>query len=87
MQQLKRFNASWGWVGLAGYVVGYDTWALATGHDTLSTVFRRSLAHPVRRWPVTLTCTVTISHLYGWLPPIIDPFHQYSVALARFQRA
>lgn len=82
----KPFNAGWGWAGLAGYVVGYDTWALATGRDTLSTVFRRSLSHPVRRWTTIVTCVVTLLHLYGWLPPVLDPFHQYSVLLSHFQK-
>lgn len=75
-----------GWTGLALYVLAYDTWALATRRDTLSTVFRRSVAHPIRRWPVILTCAVTILHLFGRLPDWIDPFHQYGTLLARVSR-
>lgn len=82
----KPFNAGWGWAGLAVYVLAYDTWALARRRDTLSTVFRRSLAHPIRRWPVVVTSGITILHLYGRIPAFMDPFHQYGVLLSHFAR-
>jgi hypothetical protein len=83
----RRFKAGWGWTGLAFYVAGYDTWALATKRDTLSMVFARAMHHPVRRWPVIATVSVTLLHLFGRLPTRIDPFHQYAAALKILDRA
>ncbi len=80
----KPFGAGLGWLGLAGYVLSYDSWALATHHDTLSMVFDRGIKHPVRRWPVIAICVLTISHLFGWIPRKWDPFHNYANLLAHW---
>lgn len=72
-----------GWFGLAAYIALYDSWALATRRETLTTVFHRSMKHPLHRWPVMAVCVLTVLHLFGWLPVGLDPFHYYSVGLAR----
>lgn len=70
-------NADWGWLLLAGYVAAYDTWALKTGRETLSSAFGRSLRHPIRRWPTLMTWGVITLHLFGRLPTWLDPLHHY----------
>lgn len=79
-------KADLGWAGLAAYVLGYDTWALATGHDTLSAVFHRSLSHSQLRWPVVAACAVTVLHLFDRLPRKVDPFHHYTSLLVRIRQ-
>ncbi len=82
----RPFKAGWGWTGLAVYIGSYDTWALATKHDTMSTVFARAIKHPVHRWPVLAVVGLTLLHLFGRLPPRIDPFYQYAAALRVLDR-
>lgn len=74
------------WLGLAAYVAAYDTWAIATGRETLSTAFHRASRHPVARWPVVAAVGVTVVHLYGRLPKRFDPFHGYSSVVSKLDR-
>ena len=49
--------ASYAWTGLVGYVIAADVVLVtferkgAEGFGTMSSAFRDSLAHPVKRWP------------------------------------
>lgn len=73
--------ATWAWVGLAAYVLFYDTWALANKRETMSGAFGRAVAHPSRRWPVTVLWLTTTLHLYDRLPEKLDPFVRYAYLL------
>ena len=50
--------ASYAWTGLVGYVIAADVVLVSferkglEGFGTMSSAFRDSLAHPVKRWPV-----------------------------------
>ncbi len=67
---MKKANAAW--VGLATYVVAYDWWAIATGHETLSSAATRAINHPIKRWPTVMIMTLAYTHLI--LP---QPLHKY----------
>lgn len=73
----RPVNGAVGWGLLAGYIGLYDTWALTTGRETLSSAFGRSLKHPIRRWPTTAVWFLVTLHLFGRLPVWLDPLHQY----------
>jgi hypothetical protein len=52
------------WLGLLAYVVGYDAWALATRHETLSASFDRALRHPIRSVITLLAWGALTAHLF-----------------------
>ena len=76
-------NGSWGWLGLAGFILGYDAWAIASGRETLTRSFQRAMKHPLRRWPVAVAVGVTVLHLYDQLPARLDPFGHLANVLKR----
>lgn len=77
MATRRPINGAVGWGLLAGYIGLYDTWALRTGRETLSSAFGRTIRHPVKRWPILVVYTVITLHLFDRLPPWLDPLHQY----------
>lgn len=71
------------WLGLAGYVLAVDVYALMTEKETLSEALGRGLVHPRRRWPVTIAWILTTKHLFfrnflSWL----DPFALIALCVA-----
>lgn len=70
---------SWGmrgWVGIAVYVIAYDSWAGLTGSKTLSAEFRdQSSQNPVVMSAFTL---YLVAHLFGKWPRRYDPLTQYT---------
>lgn len=60
---------------MAALILGYDTWAIFTGKETMTSAFARGLKHPLARWAVTLAWLLTTLHLYERLPKLYDPFH------------
>lgn len=77
METRRPVNGAVGWALLAGYIGLYDTWALTTGRETLSSAFGRTMRHPVKRWPMFIVYGVITLHLFDRLPTWIDPLHQY----------
>lgn len=69
------------WIGLAGYVLVTDMFALLTGRETLTDALRRAHKHPVRRWPVVLAWAATTKHLFwGDHMKWADPYGLMAVA-------
>ena len=67
--------ASYAWTGLVGYVIVADV-VLVTferkgleGFGTMSSAFRDSLAHPVKRWPVIVAWGLLTFHLFDFFFP------------------
>ena len=67
--------ASYAWTGLVGYVIAADV-VLVTferkgleGFGTMSSAFRDSLAHPVKRWPVIVAWGLLTFHLFDFFFP------------------
>ena len=60
------------WIGLAGYVVAYDAWAMITGRETLTSSFYRALDSPIRRWPTVMAWGYLTGHLFGAIPRRYD---------------
>lgn len=83
----KLSAGTWGWLGIAGFVLAYDTWAMAKDSQTLSTAFKINLGHPKWRWVVLPAWLLTSLHLFGLLPARIDPFKGYGNILGRFRKA
>lgn len=55
------------WIGLTAYVLAYDTFAIITKRDTMSTAFAEAMKHPTKRAiPVTSWWYITV-HLHGWM--------------------
>lgn len=70
----KDSTSSLAWLGLAGYVFGYDVYALLNKKETLSEGFNRAMHHPRKRWLVILAWGFTTKHLFfrdriKWLDP------------------
>lgn len=65
-----KVSGTAGWVGLAIYVATWDYLM----DDALSSAFKRSVKHPLRRWPVFLLWGLTTMHLFDALPKGVDPF-------------
>ena len=64
-----------GWVAVFTVVSAIDTHAILTGRPTLSSTFRAaSRRHPVA---VTAVTAYLVAHLYGWVPPQIDPLRNF----------
>lgn len=81
MRPLK--SGTTGWVLLAGFVVAWDYAAWKIRGESLTSAFRKSVQHPVARWPVVLAWGVTTFHLFGWLDPRVDPFYRCGQVIAR----
>lgn len=71
-----------GWAGLVAFVLGYDTWAIVAGRESMTAAFGRAIQHPFHRWPVSVAWAITTLHLFGRLPRWLDPFHAYARVLA-----
>lgn len=76
-------SGTWAWLALSAYVLLYDTWAMTRDGTTLSTVFRESSRHPFLKWVVIPAWCVTSLHLFGLLPPHLDPFNLHALVLAK----
>lgn len=62
------------WLGLAGYVLAVDVYAMMKDKETLSEGLYNALVHPRRRWPVIIGWILTTKHLFfrkflAWLDP------------------
>lgn len=79
----RDVNGACGWLILSAYIFGYDTWAISTEHETLSSAFARTVRHPVRRWPTLVAYGVVTLHLFDHLPERFDPFVRYGKLLSR----
>lgn len=67
-----------GWVGIAAYVIAYDSWAGWTGNKTLSAEFRDySREQPVL---MLLGTSYLVAHLFGMWPRKYDPLSRYTDA-------
>ena len=53
------------WLGLVGYVLAYDLYAIRSGRQTLSAAFYEALRHPQRRWLVIAAWAYLTGHLFG----------------------
>lgn len=63
------------WIGLVAYILVVDVGLGLTGHEYMTTTWRRALNHPRRRWLVTLAGVFTVKHLYfGDFLPALDPY-------------
>lgn len=63
------------WVGLVAYILVVDVGLGLTGHEYMTTTWRRAMKHPHRRWLVSAAGFFTIKHLYfGNFLPWLDPF-------------
>lgn len=56
------------WLGLLGYVVAYDMWALRTGRETLSASYYNALTSSMRRYPTVVVWVYLTAHLFRLLP-------------------
>lgn len=61
------------WIGLTAYVALYDSYAVLSRKDTMSTAFLNAIRHPRRRWPVILTWAYVTAHLFKFIPEKYDP--------------
>lgn len=64
------------WLGLTGYVAGYDLWAAVRGEETLSSAFYRAFRHPVHRFPVLVMWAYLTAHLFHLMPDRWDPLRR-----------
>lgn len=64
------------WIGLLGYIAGYDVFAARTGNDTLSMSFWRAIKDPYRRWPTILVWVYLTAHLFHLIPDRWDPLRR-----------
>lgn len=60
----KPHPASYAWAGIPLYVIAWDTGLIKSGRKTMSAVHREAIQHPTRRWPVTISWTLLMLHLY-----------------------
>lgn len=65
-----------GWALLGAYIIAWDLGAARSG-ETLSSGFRTASRHRIARWPVALAWALTTAHLFGWLPPRVDPYRVF----------
>jgi len=72
----RSLKAGPGWVALAGFVVGYDYWAIHGGHETLSgACWRHCQKHHVRA-VLTVSAALLYKHLMApKMLPQIDPLN------------
>lgn len=69
----------WGIV-MAG-ILAYDYWLMATGHPSLSSVYRASSRHhPLLVGGAT---SYLIAHLWGYLPHRADALHGFGMLASR----
>jgi hypothetical protein len=61
------------WIGLTLYVIAYDSYAVLTQKDTMSTAFLNAIKHPKKRWPVIAAWIYITTHLFKLIPEKIDP--------------
>lgn len=73
-----------GWLGLAGYVLAYDVWAIANNRETLSSGFWRALSCPRKRWLVIGAWGLITKHLVTpSLLPKADPLNIIGFAVRK----
>ena len=71
----KLSPAGWSWFGLTIYVISADLYLIAQRQKgkmqfyTMSTAFRDSLSHPIKRWPIILIWTYLTFHLFNFFFP------------------
>lgn len=64
----KRVSpALWGWLAIAGVVVGYDAWALTTHKETLTSFFYRLIDDPLPEEKTGLVLAVKAGVTACWL--------------------
>lgn len=72
MKLSRHDHPGWGWAGLAAFVVIADV----TGERTMSEAFQVTSRHPVAGPAVLLGWGVLTAHLFGVIPPQLDPLHR-----------
>jgi hypothetical protein len=80
---MRKYSGPVAWLGLTGYVVLYDVFALKSSRETLSSAFFRGLQHPIKRWPVALRWAILTGHLFHLIPRKLDPIHQLTGLIIR----
>jgi hypothetical protein len=65
-------KGSWGWLGLAGYVVAFDV----LSQETLSAAFTTAVTCPRRRPWVVASTAYLVLHLYHGIPDRYDPLRR-----------
>ena len=74
--------AFFGWGAICAFVVGYDSWALFTKHETLSSAFWRTKRNPLGRLLLILGWGGLSWHLlFGDKQVLVDPLHDVYVKL------
>lgn len=81
---IKEGDAAW--IGLLAYVVAYDTYAMLTDRETLSSAYYRALAHPRRRWMTIAVWAGLTGHLFQVIPPKCDPLLRAGAIATRYSR-
>jgi len=56
------------WVGATTFVVVADVALAKTNQPMMSTVFRDTVRHPLKRWPVVVLWSYLTAHLFLDLP-------------------
>jgi len=74
------------WIGLLAYVVAYDVYAMATGHETLTSSYYRALSDPRRRWVTITAWGYLTGHLYGVIPKRFDLMARVGTVASRLRR-
>ena len=83
----KESAGSWGWAGLALYILLWHLFGILRNFELLTTAWRRALAHPYRRWIVIIAWIMTTKHLFfGGFLPKLDPFHAIGMTATHIKR-
>jgi hypothetical protein len=75
----RHNHPEYGWLALALIVAAADY----TGSQTMSDAFRTASRRPISGPIVAIGWGVLTAHLFGFIPPHLDPFHH----LTTFRRA
>lgn len=67
----------WAWVGLVLGVIGYDVWAIRTGHNTMSRAFWLMSRSRYGLIVIAIWAWLT-AHLFGLFPDGWDPLEWFA---------
>jgi hypothetical protein len=77
-------NGRNGWIAVGAVVTVWDAVAVLQRGETMSSAFRRAVAHPRRRWPTFAAVAYLLAHLL--MPPRLhryDPLGRLADLLAQ----